>query len=145
MACSGVNFIFTFTLLHCRGKRFFSFPKRPERRWGPRSHLCYGHSGSFQGVKQPGREVNHPPPPTAEGKNEWSHNSSFPIRLHGVDRENFTFQYQNNKKCRYMTVSEINCFRIVRVLSPRFKALAYPHRRPINLLKTTGYVMQQQV
>jgi hypothetical protein len=36
------------------------------------------------GVKQPGREADHSLPSSAEVKNEWSHTSTPPIRLHGV-------------------------------------------------------------
>jgi hypothetical protein len=36
------------------------------------------------GVKQPGREADHSPPSSAEGKNAWSYTSTPPIRLHGV-------------------------------------------------------------
>jgi hypothetical protein len=42
-------------------------------------------------VKQPGREVGHSLPPSAEVKNGESCISSFPIRLHGTYRYNFTF------------------------------------------------------
>jgi hypothetical protein len=39
----------------------------------------------------PEREVIHSPPPNAEVKNEWSSTFTTPIRLHGVDRDNFNF------------------------------------------------------
>jgi hypothetical protein len=43
------------------------------------------HSGSYPvGVKQPGREPDHSPPPGAKVKNAWSYTSTSPIRLHGV-------------------------------------------------------------
>jgi hypothetical protein len=35
----------------------------------------------------------HSPPSIAEVKNEWSYTSIPAIRLHGVDRNNFTFSY----------------------------------------------------
>jgi len=37
------------------------------------------------------REVDHSHPSSAEVKNEWSHNSSSPTCLRGLDRDNFTF------------------------------------------------------
>jgi len=37
------------------------------------------------GVEQSG---DHP---SAEVKNEWSYTTAYPIYLHGVDRDNFTF------------------------------------------------------
>jgi hypothetical protein len=40
--------------------------------------------------KRLGREVSHSPPPIVEVKNEGSHTAPISLRLHGVDRENFT-------------------------------------------------------
>ena len=48
-------------------------------------------TGFFPGIKQLGRDVNHPPPSSAEAKNEWSYTSSPLVCLYGVTRENFTF------------------------------------------------------
>ena len=45
----------------------------------------------FPGVKQAGHEVNDLPPSSSKIENEWSYTSTPPIYLHGVDRENFTF------------------------------------------------------
>jgi hypothetical protein len=36
-------------------------------------------TGSFPGVKRPGREVDHPPPPSAEVMKEWSYTSTPPL------------------------------------------------------------------
>jgi hypothetical protein len=63
-------------------ERFCSSPKCPVRLLGPNGYRC-----SFPGVKRPGREVNHLPPSSAEVKNVWSHTSTPPICLHGLDRE----------------------------------------------------------
>ena len=41
-----------------------------------------------RGLKRPGREFDHLPPSSAEVKNEWSFDSSPPIRLHDVGRDN---------------------------------------------------------
>jgi hypothetical protein len=49
------------------------------------------YRGAFPGVKRPERKVNPSPPSNVEAKKEWSCTSSHPIRLHVVDRENFTF------------------------------------------------------
>ena len=67
----------------CRGKRFFSSPKRPDRFWGPPSLLF---NNSFLAVKQPGHEVNHLPPSSVMVKNVWCYNSTSSIYLHGVDK-----------------------------------------------------------
>ena len=40
------------------GENFRTLPDRP---WGPRSSLLYNGSGSFPGVKRPGRGVDRPP------------------------------------------------------------------------------------
>jgi hypothetical protein len=55
-----------------RGKRFFCSPKRLNSLWDPPSLLFNGYRGSFLGVKRRGREVDHSPPFSAEGNNEWS-------------------------------------------------------------------------
>jgi hypothetical protein len=36
------------------------------------------------GVKWPGHEADHSPPPSAEVKNAWSYTSTPPVCLHGV-------------------------------------------------------------
>jgi hypothetical protein len=41
-------------------------------------------TGSFLGVKRPGRDVDHPPPPTAEVKVKWSYTSTPPLGLRGL-------------------------------------------------------------
>jgi len=46
---------------------------------------------SFSGVKWTRREVNHSHPFSAEFKNECNYNFIPPVRLHVVERENFTF------------------------------------------------------
>jgi hypothetical protein len=43
-----------------------------------------GTTGSFPGIKLPGREADHSPPSSAEVKNAWSYTSTPTIRLHGV-------------------------------------------------------------
>jgi hypothetical protein len=45
---------------------------------------------SVSGVKQRERKVNHSPPSSVEVKNEWSYTFTPPLRLHGLDRDNFT-------------------------------------------------------
>ena len=68
-------------------KKFFSTPNRPDQLRGPPSLQGNKYRGSF-----PGRDVYHPPPPSAEVKNEWSYNSSPQICLNGVDRDNLYLQ-----------------------------------------------------
>jgi len=43
-----------------------------------------GTSGSFSGVKRPGRKADHPSPSSVEVKNACSYTSTLLIRLHGV-------------------------------------------------------------
>jgi hypothetical protein len=55
-------------------------------------------SGSFLGVKRPGREVDHSPLSSDEAKNEWSYISTPPIYLNGVNRDSFTFTLSTNQR-----------------------------------------------
>jgi hypothetical protein len=57
--------------------------------FGSKRKETIGGQTILRAAEQPGREVNHSPPSSAEVKNEWSHTST-PIRLHGVDKEYFT-------------------------------------------------------
>jgi hypothetical protein len=52
-----------------------------------------------QGESRRGLNVDHSLPPSAEVKNEWSHNSIPPGRLHGIDRENFTTTISHSLLC----------------------------------------------
>jgi hypothetical protein len=46
---------------------------------------------SFPWVNRLGREVDHSLPSSTKAKNQWSYASKSPARLHGVDKDNFTF------------------------------------------------------
>jgi hypothetical protein len=48
----------------------------------------------FAWLEQLGHEINHSLPSSAEGKNERSCTPSPSIRLHGLDREKFTFGWE---------------------------------------------------
>jgi len=50
-----------------------------------------GSPDSSIGAKWLGHDVNHSTPSSAEVKNEWSYTFAPPIYLHGMDRDNFTF------------------------------------------------------
>ena len=52
--------------------------------------LDTGVSPSPPGVKRPGREAIHSPPPNAKVKNKWSYTSAPPICLHSMNSDNFT-------------------------------------------------------
>ena len=69
----------------------FSSLKYPEWFWGPDSLLFDEYRGSFPQIKRPGRETDHLSPSVAEVKNYWSYTSTYPVCLHGVDKENFLF------------------------------------------------------
>jgi hypothetical protein len=70
-----------------RSKMFCFLQNRPER-------LCRRPSliwaPGFPGIKWPKREFDHSPPSSAEVKNEWSYASTPPVRLRGVERDNFS-------------------------------------------------------
>jgi hypothetical protein len=53
---------------------------------GPGAHpaSCTKGTGSFLGVKRPGRGADHPPPSSAEIMNEQSYTSSPPLGLRGL-------------------------------------------------------------
>jgi hypothetical protein len=49
--------------------RIFSYPRRPDRLWGPPSFLFNGKRGALSPVvKRSGREADHSPPTSAEVK-----------------------------------------------------------------------------
>jgi hypothetical protein len=66
------------------GEKYFSLLQNVQA--GSRAHQASNSTGT---EFHPVREVKHSPPSSAEVKNEKSYTSTFPIRLHGVDRENF--------------------------------------------------------
>ena len=47
----------------------------------------------FQGIKRLGRHADHSPPPSTKVKNEWSHTSATPTRLHGMKGKNLYLCY----------------------------------------------------
>ena len=71
----------------------FSSPKLTRQALGPTEFLSQGYGGSFPGLKRPGREVDHIPPHSSEGKNEWSYTSTSTVILHGVEGDKFTFTF----------------------------------------------------
>jgi hypothetical protein len=51
------------------GAKIFTIPCRPDRLWGPSSHLTNGYRGTLSpGVKRPRREADYLPPTSAEVK-----------------------------------------------------------------------------
>jgi hypothetical protein len=53
---------------------------------GPEAHSasCTMGTGSFLGVKRPGRGADHPPPSSAEVKKGWSYTSIHPLGQLGL-------------------------------------------------------------
>jgi hypothetical protein len=74
-----------------RGNRLSLLQKHPDRLWGPHNLIRNGYRGFSPGVKRPGCEVNHSPPPSTEKRNKWSYTSTPPTFLHAEDKDNFTF------------------------------------------------------
>lgn len=57
-----------------RDQKVFFYPKPPVRVYGLPSFLFEGYRSFVpHEVKQPGRDVDHSPPSSAEAKNEWSY------------------------------------------------------------------------
>jgi hypothetical protein len=81
-----------------RGHRFSLLQNRPGRLWGPASPLSSSYRVPSPELKLPGSEIDQSPPSIAE-VNEWSYTSAPPIRLQGVDRNNFTFICGLNGLC----------------------------------------------
>lgn len=74
----------------------FFLQKRPDRVWVPTNPPNSGYQGPFNLVKQPGREVNHSPTPSGEGKSECSSNSACPVCLNDMKGDNFTILTKYN-------------------------------------------------
>ena len=69
---------------------FNFFRQTPGPIRGPPDLLFHGCLGSFPAVKLPDRDFDHSLPFCAEVKNEWRYISALLIRLHGLQRANFT-------------------------------------------------------
>jgi hypothetical protein len=68
-----------------KGAGNFSLHHRVQNGYGAHTaSYAMGTRGSSLGVKRPGREADHSPPPSVEVNNAWSCTSTHPIRLHGV-------------------------------------------------------------
>jgi hypothetical protein len=67
------------------GKKFFSSLLYPQRFWGRLSLRSDRYPSYFsEGVKRPGREVDHSPPTSVEVKKKAGLYIHFPIHLHGL-------------------------------------------------------------
>ena len=77
-----------------RSKKFFSYPKLPDRLRGPFSLIFKGYYEQFlRGVKRPGREAEHSPPSSAEIKNEWSYTPTASYAFVACKRKTFFLLY----------------------------------------------------
>jgi hypothetical protein len=74
-----------------RIKMFLSSPGSPVRLWTPESPVSNEYGCCFLELKRPWHDVEHSPLSSTEAKNEWIYTFTSPVRLHGVDKENFTF------------------------------------------------------
>ena len=94
------------------GGRVFSRLQEPSGGcWWILSFLLYEYRGTLPLVKRRGRETNHAPP-SAEIKNEWRFTSAPSIRLHGMDNDNFIFQFFFNALvCSTLLSSSCHLFR----------------------------------
>jgi hypothetical protein len=61
------------------GARDLLFSKTSRPALGPTQHPIERVLGFFQGIKRPGREIDHSSLSTAQVKNEWSYTSTAPI------------------------------------------------------------------
>ena len=60
------------------------FRTRPDRPWGPPSHLCNGYRVFLPGVKRPGRGVDHPPPSSVDVEGRIELYLYLPLGLRGL-------------------------------------------------------------
>jgi hypothetical protein len=69
-----------------QGLEIFPFPTASRPALGSaQPHIQWVPGILSLGVKRPGREADHsPPPPIVEVRNAWSYTSTLPIHLHGV-------------------------------------------------------------
>ena len=85
--------------IESRWRRDFPQPSTPAL--GPPSFLYNGYRISFPGVKQPGRDVNHPPPFSAEIKERVALYMYFPLWAFMVcSRAKFTLPF-----CKTLSVT----------------------------------------
>jgi hypothetical protein len=77
------------------GSRIFSFPRRPDRLWGPPNLLSNGYQGSISpGVERSGLEADHSPPASAEVKT-YTSTPPYVFMVQLVEhRDNFTFTFR---------------------------------------------------
>ena len=90
-----------------RGKRLFSFLKRPDPLWDLLGLLFSRYRGPFPRVKRPGREDNHSSPSSAN-VHECSFTSVPPTRLHDLDCDKVTVTLRNTRRkspCQQTTSS----------------------------------------
>jgi len=73
-----------------RNKKPFSPTNAPHQLWDPPILLFIGYGGSYPEIKRPEHIIDYAPPSITEVKNEWRQTSASPLRLHGLDRDNFT-------------------------------------------------------
>ena len=74
-----------------KGKRFSLFPKIPRLAlWAHLASYYMGNGDSSPGAKHLGCEADLSPPSHAKVRNMWSHNSTTPKCLEGMDRGNIT-------------------------------------------------------
>ena len=69
------------------GARYFLFFKTSRPALRPTQSPIKWVPEFFRKVKQPGRDVDHSPPPSAAIKNEWSYTSAPPICLQSVKKQ----------------------------------------------------------
>jgi hypothetical protein len=74
------------------GARAYSFLQNDQTGSGtPLASHSMDMAVLFRGVKRPGSDANHLPPPCVDVDNEWSYSSASPVCLHAVDSQKSTF------------------------------------------------------
>jgi hypothetical protein len=74
-----------------QGQKIFLSPETSRPALGPTQPPIQWVPKFYPGVKRPGCDVDHWLPSSAEVNNKWSYTSPYPVCLHGMDRDTFTF------------------------------------------------------
>jgi hypothetical protein len=100
-----------------------SLSKLPEILWDHPAFYSMGFEVLCRGVKRPGREVNSLSPSSSEVKNDWSYTSIPPLRLPGVDTDNY-FTGRSCSRCRIYGI----------IVQPLHVLIFIHNRRPVEFL-----------
>ena len=83
-----------------QGKAMYIVSETSTPALGPTQPSIQWVQGLFGGVKRAGHDIEHTRPSLVDVTNEWIYTSTTPICLHGMDRDNFTFNIKEFMEVR---------------------------------------------